>query len=125
MLAYGSSGASPYARLPIVLANMLAHNQIQLPPHNPQCALTVPSVGHRFVLAIELGSPSTIIGQRFTSVFAACPTCAASGDLSGGWALLDVPTHIYRRDRYSACPTLRWYAGYFYLITLYDQVRTV
>lgn len=61
-----------------------------------------------FVLAIELGSPSNLIGQRFTSVFAACESCATSGDLSQGWHLLDTSTHIYRKDRYSACPTLRW-----------------
>lgn len=44
-----------------------------------------------------------------------------AGDLSQGWSILDPATHIYRKDRYSACPTLRWYRGYFYLITLYGE----
>jgi hypothetical protein len=75
-----------------------------------------------WVLAIELGSPSALIGQRFTSVFATCDDCASSGDLSSGWTVLDPHTHIYRKDRYSACPTLRWYEGFFYVITLYEGV---
>ena len=64
------------------------------------------------------GSPSALIGERFTSVFAMCEDCASTGDLSKGWHVLDPHSHIYRVDRYSACPTLRWYDGYFYLITL-------
>jgi hypothetical protein len=71
-----------------------------------------------YALAIELGSPSALIGERFTSVFAMCEDCASTGDLSKGWHVLDPHSHIYRVDRYSACPTLRWYDGYFYLITL-------
>ena len=51
------------------------------------------------MLAIELGSPSALIGQRFTSVFATCDDCASSGDLSSGWTVLDPHTHIYRKDR--------------------------
>ena len=81
-----------------------------------------------YFLAIELGSPSALIGRRFTSVFAICTRCAETGDLSSGWSVLDPQTHIYRKDRYSACPTLRYYVhrqtgiGYFYLITLYEGV---
>ena len=66
-----------------------------------------------WVLAIELGSPAVMIGRRFTSVFAVCEACAVTGDLSTGWKVLDPSRHIYRQDRYSACPTLRWYAGFF------------
>lgn len=79
-----------------------------------------------WVLAIELGSPSSLIGARFTSVFAACTSCvgtvASEPDLSKGWEVLDPTTHIYRKDRYSACPTLRWYKGYYYLVTLFENV---
>ena len=52
-----------------------------------------------YVLAIELGSPSELIGVRFTSVFAVCYSCVASHDLSSGWEILDPTTHIYRKDR--------------------------
>ena len=76
-----------------------------------------------FVLAIELGSPASLIGHRFTSVFARCDVCASTGDLSGGWRIISPEQHIYRKDRYSACPTLRWYDGWFYLITLYEGVQ--
>ena len=41
-----------------------------------------------FVLAIELGSPASLIGKRFTSVFAVCEECALSNDLSKGWQML-------------------------------------
>lgn len=75
-----------------------------------------------YVLAIELGSPAELIGVRFTSVFAVCFACATTGDLSTGWTVLDPARHIYTRSRYSACPTIRWFAGYFYLVTLFEDI---
>ena len=52
-----------------------------------------------YVLAIELGSPSVLIGVRFTSVFAVCYLCAESGDLSTGWEVLAPEKHIYVKSR--------------------------
>jgi hypothetical protein len=82
----------------------------------------LPNGTDAFFLAIELGTPSDLIGQRFTSVFAACIECASTGHLESGWQILDPQSHIYRKDRYSACPTMRWYNGFFYLVTLYEDV---
>lgn len=75
-----------------------------------------------FVLAIELGGPAKLVGVRFTSVFAVCKECAVTGDLSKGWTVLDPTTHIYIKAHYSACPTLRYYDGYFYLITVLENL---
>jgi hypothetical protein len=67
-----------------------------------------------FVMAIELGSPRVLIGEPFTTVFAVCKECVQTGDLSAGWRVLDL-SHIYVKSRYSACPTLRHFDGWFYL----------
>ena len=75
-----------------------------------------------YVVAIELGSPTELIGVRFTSVFAVCYSCAEAGDLSAGWEVLGPTDHIYTKARYSACPTIRWYDGWFYLVTLFEDV---
>jgi alpha-N-acetylglucosaminidase len=69
-----------------------------------------------FVLAIELGSPQSVIGpytelpyhHRFSTVFAVCFDCVRTGQLDSGWELLDpMQGYIYRRNRDSSCPTLR------------------
>ena len=73
-----------------------------------------------FAVAIELGSPSAMIGRRFTSVIAVKD--ATDDDLSTGWSLLDPTKSIYRTDRYSACPTLRFFDGWWYIVTLLEQV---
>eukprot|EP00035_Acanthoeca_spectabilis_P029041 m.473029 g.473029 ORF g.473029 m.473029 type:complete len:274 (-) comp33659_c0_seq1:710-1531(-) len=53
-----------------------------------------------YVLAVELGSPTVLIGERFTSVFAVCYSCASTDDLSTGWEILDPTTHIYEKSRW-------------------------
>lgn len=86
-----------------------------------------------YVLAIELGSPQSIIGRftdkpihhRFSTVFATCVACALTGRLDSGWSILDPEQgYIYRKDRDSSCPTLRYFSGYFYLITAMRNVRS-
>jgi hypothetical protein len=84
-----------------------------------------------YTLAIELGSPQSVIGRftdkpihhRFTTVFAVCVACAQTGRLDSGWSTLDPGQgYIYRKDRDSACPTLRYFGGWFYLITAMRNV---
>ena len=86
-----------------------------------------------YVLAIELGSPQSVIGRftdkpfhhRFTTVFAVCVACAQTGRLDSGWSVLDPGQgHLYRKDRDSSCPTLRYFGGYFYLITAMRNVNS-
>ena len=62
-----------------------------------------------YALAIELGAPRWLIGQPFTTVITVKD--ATNDDLSTGWRLLDPEKSIYRTDRYSGCPTLRYLAG--------------
>ena len=76
------------------------------------------------VMAIELGAPSDITGNPFTSVFA-----KHTGDnLGTNWKFLDPhtyvwppiqPTHSYQ----GACPTIRWSSssGYYYLFNLWSE----
>jgi alpha-L-fucosidase len=64
----------------------------------------------RFIMAFEVGSPLEVVGQRFTSRF------AESKDLMV-WKLLDEPA-VFTKDRYSACPTIRYVDGWFYVVYL-------
>ena len=73
-----------------------------------------------YALAIELGAPRWLIGQPFTTVIAVKD--ATNDDLSTGWRLLDPEKSIYRTDRYSACPTLRYFGGWWYVVTLFEGV---
>ncbi|MBN1344031.1 MAG: hypothetical protein JXQ73_15205, partial [Phycisphaerae bacterium] len=63
-----------------------------------------------YILVIELGAPADIVGKPFTNRF------AISKDMLN-WHWLP-PKYVYRQDRYSACPTIRWCRGYFYMIYL-------
>ena len=73
-------------------------------------------------MAIELAAPARFVGQPFSTAFAVCAGCDT--DLSHGWALLDPATHLFTKDRYNACPTIRFVPedGYFYLLTLFSAV---
>lgn len=63
-----------------------------------------------YVMALEAGEPPEMVGVRFTLFF------ARSRDLLR-WRLLP-PAHVFGRDRYAACPALRYVGGRYYLIYL-------
>ncbi|MBP3323120.1 MAG: hypothetical protein J6M16_02895 [Clostridia bacterium] len=65
----------------------------------------------KFVLAIEIGGKHEAVGVPFTCIF------AVSDDMIN-WQLLDIMEYSYNRDYYSACPCIRYYGGYFYMIYL-------
>lgn len=66
--------------------------------------------GDRYVMAIELGEPPEEVGVRFTMRF------AESSDLIR-WRL--TPSEcVFSKDRYTACPALRFFGGYYYMIYL-------
>jgi hypothetical protein len=64
----------------------------------------------RYVMAIELGEPPEVVGSRFTMRF------AASDDLLN-WRLTS-EEQVYTKERYSACPALRFLDGMYYMIYL-------
>lgn len=65
---------------------------------------------NRYVMAIELGEPPEEVGVGFTIRF------AESLDLSH-WRL--TPSEcVYSKDRYTACPAIRFLEGYYYMIYL-------
>lgn len=66
--------------------------------------------GDRFVMAIEVGEPPEVVGERFTMRF------AESQDLLD-WTLLP-EDRVYTKDKYSACPDLHCFDGTFYMIYL-------
>ncbi len=86
--------------------------------HRP--ALTLPGWGlfntsvcradGRYVMAIEAGEPKEVVGVPFTIFF------AESKDLLT-WKLLPLDC-VYSREKYTACPALRYLDGHFYMIYL-------
>ncbi|MBE6691392.1 MAG: hypothetical protein E7590_08985 [Ruminococcaceae bacterium] len=65
----------------------------------------------RYVMAIEIGGKNPAVGKPFTCVF------AESTDLLH-WSMLDMMEYSYSRDRYTACPCIRYVDGYYYMIYL-------
>ena len=65
----------------------------------------------KYVMAIEIGGENPAVGVPFTCVF------AESYDLVN-WTLLDMMEYSYSRDRYTACPCIRYFDGYYYMIYL-------
>jgi hypothetical protein len=63
-----------------------------------------------YVMAFEVGEPPEVVGVRFTNRF------ARSTDLLH-WELLPEPC-AFAKDRYTACPVIRWVNGYHYMIYL-------
>ena len=64
-----------------------------------------------YVLSIEIDRPVEIAGEPYTIVF------LKSDDLIN-WEFLDVNRYVYRKDRYAACPALRFVDDYYYMIYL-------
>lgn len=64
----------------------------------------------RYVMAIEAGEPKEVVGVPFTIFF------AESKDLLT-WMLLPLEC-VYSKEKYTACPALRFLDGHFYMIYL-------
>lgn len=64
----------------------------------------------QYIMAFEVGGPPEVAGQRFTGRF------ASSKDLVH-WELIPEPA-VYTKEKYSACPTIRWSDGWFYVTYL-------
>jgi hypothetical protein len=65
----------------------------------------------RYVMAFEVGEPPELVGQRFTLFF------AESQNLRD-WQVLPPEDHVFGRDRYAACPVIRWVEPHYYMIYL-------
>jgi hypothetical protein len=87
---------------------------------NQRTALNLPGCGiyntsvcksdDAYTMAIEIGEPPEMAGERFTIYF------ARSLDLLD-WTL--APTdHVYSKEKYTACPVIRFYDGHYYMVYL-------
>ena len=82
----------------------------------PGCGIYNTSVcrgDDRYIMAIELGSPKELVGKRFTIFF------AESDDLLN-WRMLPLD-HVHSKDRYTACPAIRFIGGQYYMIYLEER----
>jgi hypothetical protein len=85
-----------------------------------QAALHLPNWGiyntavcktqERYVMAFEVGEPPEEVGERFTLRF-------AYSDDARTWTLTP-SDHVYSREKYTACPALRYLDGEFYMVYL-------
>ncbi len=66
--------------------------------------------GDRYFMAIEMGEPVKIVGVRFTIFF------AESEDLLG-WRMLPLD-RVFSKERYTACPALRFLDDQYCMIYL-------
>jgi hypothetical protein len=71
---------------------------------------TVCKADGRYVMAVEVGEPKEVVGVPFTIFF------AESKDLLT-WKLLPQEC-VYSKEKYTACPALRYLDGYFFMIYL-------
>ncbi len=71
---------------------------------------SVCKAGDRFIMAIEVGKPPEVVGVPFTNRF------AESKDLLH-WKLLPAEC-VFTKERYSACPSIRFLDGWFYMLYL-------
>jgi len=71
---------------------------------------SVCKAGDRYVMAIEVGKPPEVVGVPFTMRFAESKNLV-------DWKLLPEPC-VYTKERYSACPALRFVNGWFYMLYL-------
>ena len=64
-----------------------------------------------YIMAIEIGGDNPIVGVPYTIIF------AKSQNLLD-WELLPTDKHIFSQERYTACPSIRYYDGYYYIVYL-------
>ena len=64
-----------------------------------------------YVMAVEVAGPEEKVGVPFTVFFAASPDLLE-------WTLLPCDKHIFLRERYTACPSIRYYNGWYYIVYL-------
>ena len=65
-----------------------------------------------YMLAIEIGGTHPAVGRPFTGVF------AHADRPDGDWQMLPMEEYVYDPSRYTACPTIRYYDGWYYIINL-------
>lgn len=66
--------------------------------------------GDGYVMAVEVGDPPEVVGQRFTMRFLWSPNLK-------NWILYP-DDRVYTKDRYSACPAMHYLDGWHYMIYL-------
>lgn len=93
------------------LENWEESTAIVLPENLKIFNTSVCRAGDKYVMAIEIGGNAPEVGIGFTCVF------AESTDLIN-WSMMDMMEYSYSRDRYTACPCIRYYDGYYYIICL-------
>ncbi len=64
-----------------------------------------------YVMVIEIDGPRDIVGEPFTIVF-------AKSDNLLDWELLPMDKYVFYKESYSACPSIRYIDGMYYIVYL-------
>ncbi len=64
-----------------------------------------------YIMCVEVSGPEELVGKNFTILF------AKSNNLLD-WELLPIEDYNYIPDRYSACPSIRYFDGMYYMVYL-------
>ncbi len=64
-----------------------------------------------YVMAVEVGGPEEMVGKNFSVLF------AKSENLLD-WELLPIEEYNYLPERYTACPSIRYFDGMYYMVYL-------
>jgi len=64
-----------------------------------------------YVMTIEIGGSNPMVGRQFTVIF------AKSQNLID-WELLPTDKYVYLKERYTACPSIRYFDGWYYMVYL-------
>jgi len=91
------------------LVNWEVHTALTLPEGVLLFNNTVCKGDGKYITAIEIGGGHEMVGTYFTIVF------AESYDLIN-WKLLDGDEYIFGHDHFVACPSIRYYDGYYYMV---------
>lgn len=91
------------------MATWHSQTAVELPGWGPYNT-SVCNAPDGYVMAIELGEPPEVVGHRFTMRF------ARSEDLLN-WTIMPQEC-VFARDRYTACPAIRFVDGWYYMVYL-------
>ena len=64
-----------------------------------------------YVMTVEVAGAKEKVGVPFTVFFAVSPDLLE-------WTLLSADKHVFLRERYTACPSVRYYDGWYYMVYL-------
>ena len=93
------------------LANWESQTALTIPEELKIYNTSVCKGENGYIMCVEVSGPERLIGKNFSILF------AKSENLLD-WELLPIEDYNYIPDRYSACPSIRYFDGMYYMVYL-------